>query len=159
MSNLPESSTSERLSRIAGEQRAVREHLGSLGTLRLDSASGHSEQLVLAGGWQAVEGAPGLWMRPLLPPPSVETCSDYFETRAAYGASSQDASVPQASRLLVLSGALLWWQPALGNDPVRLGPGDAAELAPNEKHSYTALEETWCLVRLTPRLCDELPLP
>lgn len=156
MSNLPEPSTSERLSRIATDQRAVRESLASLGTLRLSSAEhGEHPQPVFSAGWQALEGAPGVWMRPLLAPPSVEVGSDYFETRCAYGANNQDACVPQAGRTTILGGALLWWQEALGPDPVRLAAGDVVRLAPNEKHSYTALEETWCLVCLTPRLCDE----
>ena len=157
MANLPEPTTSARLSRLVHEQRAVRAQLTTLGTLRLHSAAGVSEQLVLSTGWQPVDGVEGLWMRPLLAPTEVEPCSDYFETRLATGASCQAAAVPQAGRTTVLAGGLLWWQATRGPDPVRLSAGDTVLLEPGEKHSYTALEETWCLVRLTPRLCDELP--
>lgn len=158
MSNLPDSSTSERLSRIVTDQRAVRQQLASLGVLRLHSATGSTTQVVFAAGWQAVEGVANVWMRALAPPAEVETCSDYFETRFSYGASCQDASVPQAGRTTILAGALLWWQARRGPDPVRLDVGDVVHLEPGEAHSYTALEDTWCLVRLTPRLCDDLPL-
>jgi len=153
----PEPAYRQKLRDVKAEQRTVNLQLAQIGLLRL-TVGGVAEppQPVAADGWQAVPSAPGLFIRPLPNPPSVESLSDYFESRGALGTYCQQVAVPQSGRTLLLAGAMLWWQQSHGPEPRRLEPGDTVRLAPGEVHSYTFLEESWCLVCLTPRLSADL---
>ena len=74
--------------------------------------------------------------------------------RGQLGAHSPRGSitVPQAVRLHVQSGALLWWQHAWGEDPRRLEAGDTAELRRGEPHGFLVLEDCLLYNLFTPAL-------
>jgi hypothetical protein len=140
VTNLPEPSTSDRLSRIASQQRAVRTHLEQLrGTVPLT-----------VGGEPVPHSFDGFAMRPVmgiagldnaemavLPAPPGQSIT---LLRCPVGACCQDVSVPQALRVLMVRGALLWWQESLP-EPIRLEAGEEVNLAPGELHSFTALSD------------------
>lgn len=140
MTNLPESSTSDRLSRIASQQRAVRTHLEQLhGTVPLAVAGEPAPQPFDGFAMKPVVGIPGLEAAELavLPAPPGQSIT---LLRCPFGAYCQQMSVPQALRVLMVRGALTWWQESVG-EAIRLEAGEEVSLAPGERHSFTALSD------------------
>jgi hypothetical protein len=140
MTNLPEPSTSDRLSRLVSQQRAVRSHIELLhGTVPL-AVSGEPTPHAFEGfAMKPVEnitGMEGVELAVLPAPPGQSITL----LRCPFGAWAREISVPQALRVLMVRGAFTWWQESLA-DPIRLEAGEEVSLAPGEKHSFTALSD------------------
>jgi hypothetical protein len=140
MTNLPESSTSDRLSRLVSQQRAVRGHLEQL----------HGTVPIVAAGEPAPHDFDGFAMKPVLGVVGMEGCElavlpappgqSITLLRCPYGAWGKEMSVPQAVRVLMVRGAFTWWQESLPA-PICLEAGHEVSLAPGERHSFTALSD------------------
>jgi hypothetical protein len=114
--------------------------------------NGDPMPLVLNGGFQfhPLPKADGFMLARLLSPIG-HSCT---QLRGVSGAHSPRFSVVQAVRCELQAGELLWWQEAQGEALRLLRPGDVAELAPNESHSYHVVADCQMYCIFTPALDD-----
>jgi quercetin dioxygenase-like cupin family protein len=140
MSNLPEPPHRAELRRLAETmtgQRATLEFLHGIVPYQTEGIS--APQPFDGFAMRPVVGIPGLEMAELavLPAPPGQSIT---LLRCPFGAYCQQMSVPQALRVLMVRGALTWWQESLG-EAIRLEAGEEVSLAPGERHSFTALSD------------------
>ena len=102
MSNLPESSTSDRLSRIASEQRAVRQHLATLTMHTLDEGDVVAP---LSASWQLLAGRPGVQIFHV-PNPSGEAGLFLSICPIAPGTEFSGTAIDQSQLVGLMSGDL-----------------------------------------------------
>ena len=99
-------------------------------------------RLPTTGGWGfvGVEGCPGLQMCTLEDAGTSCVWEGLVRGKAGTCANSTH-SVPQAVRINILEGAILWWQDSAGELPSRYNAGDTITLAAGERHRFTILED------------------
>jgi hypothetical protein len=135
----------------AAKLEALRVAAG-VGALLPLTVNGESVPMVLGGGFQfhPLNKLGGFMLARLLSPVG-HSCT---QLRGVTGAHSPRLSVPQAVRVEVQVGELLWWQQSQGEAFRLLTPGDVAELAPNEVHSYHVVADCQLYSIFTPALDD-----
>lgn len=116
------------------------------------TVNGEVMPIVLDGGFQfhPLPKASGFMLARLLAP-AGHSCT---VLRGVVGAHSPRFSVWQAVRCELQLGELLWWQASQGEALRLLQPGDVAELAPNEAHSYHVVADCQLYSIFTPSLED-----
>lgn len=122
-------------------------------------ADGHVVPLVLRNDFQfaPLPEAPGFELARLLAPAGHSATL----LRGAEYAHSAAFAAPQAVRVEVLAGALLWWQASWGARAApdayrRLAVGSITSLAPGEEHSYLCLVPCLTYNLFTPAIDDVL---
>lgn len=124
------------------------------GALLSLSINGEDKAMVLPGGfqYQPLPNAHGFLLARLLAP-SGHSCTSL---RGMCGAHSPKFSVPQSVCCEVQMGELLWWQQTQGEAYRLLKPGDRADLAPHEEHSYHVVADCQLYSIFTPALADAI---
>lgn len=140
MSSTPEPSYREQLHRLAAEAPTQRTELERL----------HGTVALQVDGAQVPHTFEGFAMRPVLNIPGMEGAElavlpappgqSITLLRCPYGCYGKNVSVPQSVRVLMVRGSFTWWQESLPA-PILLEAGQEVTLAPNEKHSYTAMSD------------------
>jgi hypothetical protein len=102
MSDLPEPSTSERLSRLVTQQRAVRQQLA---TLTLHDEAGHDYEVPLASAWLPLPGRDGVQMFHI-PAPSGELGLFMTVFSVAPGSEYSGSQLDESRLVGLLSGDL-----------------------------------------------------
>lgn len=118
------------------------------------TVNGEDRQMILPGGfqYQQLAGANGFLLARLLAP-AGHSCTSL---RGMMGAYSPRFSVPQAVRVEVQIGELLWWQQTQGEAYRLMRIGDCADLAPHEEHSYRVIADCQLYSIFTPALADAI---
>lgn len=113
---------------------------------------GEARPLILASGFQyhPLPNAHGFMLARLLAPPG-HSCT---QLRGVCGAHSPRFATSQRVRCELQIGELLWWQESQGEAYRLLRPGDIAELAPGETHSYHVVADCQLYNIFTPALDD-----
>ena len=111
-------------------------------------------QQPLLGIWQPVAGftdaddQPNFWQRAVL---FDVPGSSFVRSRGRAGAGGGRAyAVPQATRLVLLRGALLWT--TAGQEPRRVEAGEIVHTPAGASHRWLMLEDCECLIEFSPPL-------
>jgi quercetin dioxygenase-like cupin family protein len=140
MRNLPEPPYRAELRRLTESFSLQRSALEQLrGTVPLAVAGQPAPQAFDGFAMKPVVGIAGMEGAELavLPAPPGQSIT---LLRCPFGSYCQQMSVPQALRVLMVRGALTWWQESVG-EAIRLEAGEEVSLAPGERHSFTALSD------------------